>query len=96
MDAEWEKTQRINKIYNDRKSNIIIRIPLNTGKDNVDVHVWNAHSIRNRTFCINNHLVVNDVDVFVITESWMGPDDAVVFSGMHSAGILVSKFPSGK
>ena len=45
---------------------------------NATICLWNARSIRNKTTTLNDYLIVHDVDVMRITESWLNVNDTVV------------------
>ena len=43
----------------------------------MNVHYWNAQSIGNKTTTICDYLLDKDVDILVITETWLAEDDPV-------------------
>ncbi len=45
---------------------------------NLNVHIWNARSLRNKTYLTCDYIIENDVDVMIITESWLKSDELVI------------------
>ena len=69
---------RILNKYNSRKLNI---------------KLWNARSVRKKTVSIADNIIENDVDIFVITETWLASDDPVVIGEMLPPGYSFINFP---
>jgi hypothetical protein len=47
---------------------------------NLTIHTWNAQSVRNKDVTLVEHVLLKDVDIMLITESWLRKDDMVVRS----------------
>ena len=45
---------------------------------NLNVHHWNARSLRNKTHLTCDYIMENDVDIMIITESWLKKDELVI------------------
>jgi len=42
------------------------------------VHLWNATSIRNKTLTLQDHILTYDVDIMLVTETWLSENDGVI------------------
>ena len=43
---------------------------------NLTVYCWNANRVRNKTITLVNHVIEYDVDIIIITETWLAEDDS--------------------
>ena len=55
----------------------------------VNVCLWNAHSIRNKTTHLVEFIFGNDIDVMVLTESWLNSEDDVIIGECTPPGYTV-------
>ena len=62
---------------------------------NFTVHCWNANRIRNKTITLVDHVIEYDVDIMVITETWLAEDDSVVIGECKPPGYEFLNFPRG-
>ena len=60
---------------------------------NVNVCLWNAHSIRNKTTHLVEFIVGNDIDVMVLTESWLNSEDDVIVGECTPPGYTLLNAP---
>ncbi len=60
---------------------------------NLTVHLWNARSVRNKTIAIIDDIIDNDIDLFIITETWLAEDDPVVIGELLPPGYSFMSFP---
>ena len=44
-------------------------------KDNINIGIWNAESVRQKESLIREYILDNDLDVFIILESWLFKDE---------------------
>jgi exonuclease III len=59
----------------------------------INLRLWNARSVRHKTVHIIENIVENDVDVFIITETWLAENDSVVIGEMLPQGYSCLNFP---
>ena len=59
----------------------------------LDIHYWNAQSIGNKTTTVYDYLLDKDVDVFVITETWLGEEEPVIIGECTPLGYSFFNFP---
>tara|TARA_B110000881_G_scaffold40031_1_gene32496 strand:+ start:158 stop:3112 length:2955 start_codon:yes stop_codon:yes gene_type:complete len=59
----------------------------------MNVHYWNAQSIGNKTTTICEYLLDKDVDILVITETWLAEDDPVTIGECTPTGYSFFSFP---
>ena len=45
---------------------------------NLNVHTWNANSLRNKCDILVDYILENDVDIMFLTETWLADNDTVV------------------
>jgi hypothetical protein len=62
------------------------------GKRNLDVHYWNAQSLGNKTTTINDYLLEKDIDLLVITETWLAEEDPVIIGECTPSGYSFLNF----
>ena len=60
---------------------------------NLDIHYWNAQSIGNKTTTVYGYLFDKDVDVFVITETWLGEEEPLIIGECTPSGYFFFNFP---
>ncbi|XP_072041253.1 uncharacterized protein [Amphiura filiformis] len=65
----------------------------NPVRNNVNIKLWNARSVGNKTINIVDNILQNDVDIMVITESWLRDDDQVVIGELKPSGYTFANFP---
>ena len=58
-----------------------------------NVRLWNARSVRKKTTSIIDNIISNDVDIFVITETWLAENDPVVIGEMLPQGYSCLSYP---
>ena len=70
------------------------------GKNNFDANaklftfgLWNAQSARNKTSDINDYIMEHDLDVYLITESWLFKDDHKVIGDLKPIGYDFTHVP---
>ena len=61
----------------------------------LNIHSWNAQSIRNKTAFLVDHILEHDVDIVFITETWILEDDRVVIGELALPGYEYLDFPRG-
>ena len=64
-----------------------------TGKKHLDINLWNARSICNKTLTMHDYILESDVDILVITESWLAEEDPVVIGECTPSGYSLLNFP---
>ncbi len=64
-----------------------------TGKQCLDIHYWNAQSVSKKTTTIFDYILDKDVDILVITETWLGEDDPVITGECTPSGYCFFNFP---
>ena len=45
---------------------------------NIKVGLWNAHSVRNKSFLLSDYICEQKLDIIFLTETWLHTDDPVV------------------
>ena len=55
--------------------------------------LWNAHSIRNKTTHLIELIFGNDIDVMVLTESWLNSEDDVIIGKCPPPGYTFLNAP---
>ncbi|XP_072020238.1 uncharacterized protein [Amphiura filiformis] len=53
---------------------------------------WNARSARKKTIAITDNIIANDIDIFIITESWLAENDPVVIGELLPPGYSFMNF----
>ena len=61
----------------------------------LDIRVWNARSIRNKTTTLNAYVIQHDIDIVFLTETWLATDDPVVIGELKPDGYDYLNFPLG-
>ena len=56
---------------------------------NMSIRLWNARSVRKKTIAISENIIENDVDLFVVTETWLTEEDPVVIGELLPPPILI-------
>ena len=54
-----------------------------TMKNKLNVCLWNAQSLRNKTDCIYEYRKDNDIDLFLFTESWLKEEDIMTIGELE-------------
>ena len=52
----------------------------------LNIHIWNARSICNKTTVAYDYTLEQDVDILVLTETWLKGDDHVIIGEITPAG----------
>ena len=55
--------------------------------------MWNARSVREKTYSIHDFILDKDADIFVITETWLAEVDPVVIGEMLPNGYSFMNYP---
>ena len=59
----------------------------------LNVYLWNANSVRNKTNILFDYILEHDVDIMCITESWLRHNDSVVISECTPPGYSCLNVP---
>ena len=70
-----------------------IKYVSNFNDANLNVCVWNTHSIRNKTAILSDYIMERDIDITFLTETWLYPDDYVIIGECSAAGYSFINFP---
>ena len=62
------------------------------GKKYLAISFWNAQSIGNKTQTIEDYILYTDLDILVITESWLGEEDPVIIGECTPSGYSLLNF----
>ena len=59
------------------------------------IHVccWNARSVRNKSSSLADYVISNDIDIMLITETWLRDDDDVLIGAMTPPGYSFINVP---
>ena len=72
--------------------NNLLDIPKHNNKQ-LNIRLWNARSACNKTVSIYDNIIENDVDIIVITETWLTESDPVIIGEMLPEGYSFLNFP---
>ena len=61
--------------------------------EHLNLSVWNAQSVGNKTNDICEYVITHDIDILCLTETWMKPDDPVVIKEMSPPGYAFINTP---
>lgn len=80
-----------------RSKNIcnLVQIPRAKPFSNLTVHLWNADCLSNKTTTLLDHILLFDVDVMVVIETWFSEDDAVKIGECTPPSYEFLNFPRG-
>ena len=77
-----------------RKSNLANLIPLcRETYDKPNVSCWNAHSIRNQSFVLCEHIMEKNIDIMFIIETWLHGDNPVAITECTTPGYTFLNVP---
>eukprot|EP00057_Strongylocentrotus_purpuratus_P002063 XP_003723768.1 PREDICTED: RNA-directed DNA polymerase from mobile element jockey-like [Strongylocentrotus purpuratus] len=63
---------------------------------NLNVHLWNCNSVRNKTSLLFDHIIDNNVDIMFLTETWLRAEDPVVINECTPAGFTFLNVARGR
>jgi exonuclease III len=61
----------------------------------LNVRLWNAQSLRNRTITVSDYLIQENVDIMFVTETWLNINDSVVIGECTPPSYDFLNFPRG-
>ncbi|XP_072018281.1 uncharacterized protein [Amphiura filiformis] len=67
----------------------------NDSEKYLNIRIWNAQSLRNRTTTISDYLIQDNVDIMFVTESWLNINDSVVIGECTPPSYDFLNFPRG-
>ena len=67
--------------------------PAQSVNQNLNLSLWNAQSVGNKTNDICEYVITHDIDILCLTETWMKPDDPVVINEMSPPGYAFINTP---
>ena len=59
----------------------------------IKVCLWNAHSIRNKTFLLHDYISEHDLDLMMITETWLREGDSAIINECTPPGYTLLSIP---
>ena len=59
----------------------------------LDVHLWNARSICNKTTAFSDYVLEHDIDLMAITETWLSDDSYIVIGELTPPGYSFINVP---
>ena len=59
----------------------------------IHVYCWNARSVRNKLSSLADYVVSNDIDIMLITETWLGDEEDVLIGAMTPPGYSFINVP---
>ena len=68
----------LNKVYNAKHLN---------------VHIWNARSVRNKTISICDYIIEYEPDILFFTETWLRSDEQVIIGELTPPGYTFMNSP---
>ncbi|XP_072046797.1 uncharacterized protein [Amphiura filiformis] len=70
-----------------------IKCVSNFNETTLDICLWNAWSVRNKTALLSDYTTENDIDVFFLTETWLYDDENVIIGELKPPGYLFLNHP---
>lgn len=74
-------------------NNNLVQIKSNNHKQCLDVHCWNARSLNEKSIFVHDYLLDKDIDILVITETWLGVEDPVIIGECTPSGYVFFNCP---
>lgn len=74
-------------------------VSVKANSSSLSVHILNAHSVNNKANILQHYIVDNDIDLFLITETWLSKTsniNKVVLGNLVPAGYKILHEPRGK
>ena len=63
--------------------------------NSLNVDLWNARSVRNKSELISDYIMANIIDLMIITETWLASEDPVVIKECTPPGYTFLSIPRG-